>query len=211
MLKSRERRMHESYFSERPGSSNAREPSFKWSSAQLGMFVFMLSLSVLFGASLIGFAITRHFSETWRTPDMPALPAGLFGSTALIAGLSAAVQYALVCARRNRFEALTRALLLTFALALAFLAGQTMNWLHMLQGFAPGTKSLYAFTFYAMTGLHALHVVGGFVPLTLVTFRARRKEYTSSHHEGLKLCVQYWHFLGAVWLVLLVALHWGSW
>jgi heme/copper-type cytochrome/quinol oxidase subunit 3 len=202
--------MHESYFSERPGSGPAREPSFKWSPAQLGMFIFMLSLSVLFAASLIGFALTRLYSETWRTADMPALPAGLFGSTALIAGLSAAAQYALVCARRNRFDALGRALLLTFVLAFAFLAGQTMNWLHMLQGFAPGARSLYAFTFYAMTGLHALHVVGGFVPLAIVTARARRKEYTSSHHEGLKLCVQYWHFLGAVWLVLLVALHWGS-
>jgi heme/copper-type cytochrome/quinol oxidase subunit 3 len=29
-----------------------------------------------------------------------------------------------------------------------------------------------------------------------------RQDYSSSRHEGLKLCVQYWHYLGAVWLGL---------
>ncbi|HMJ16517.1 MAG TPA: hypothetical protein VK524_34120, partial [Polyangiaceae bacterium] len=129
--------MHESYLSQRP--TPAREPSFKWSSAQLGMAIFMGSLSVLFAASLIGFALARHYSDVWRTPDMPALPTGLFGSTALIAALSTAAQYALNCARQNRFESLLRALTLTFVLAFAFLVGQCMNWMHMLQGFAPGT------------------------------------------------------------------------
>jgi heme/copper-type cytochrome/quinol oxidase subunit 3 len=33
-----------------------------------------------------------------------------------------------------------------------------------------------------------------------------RREYSSSRYEGLKLCVQYWHYLGVVWLFLLIAI-----
>jgi cytochrome c oxidase subunit 3 len=72
--------------------------------------------------------------------------------------------------------------------------------------FAAPVRSLYPYTFYMLTGLHAAHVVGGLVPLTLVMSRARRREYSSSSHEGVQLCVHYWHYLGVVWLVLFSAL-----
>ena len=61
----------------------------------------------------------------------------------------------------------------------------------------------YAFTFYWLTALHAAHVVGGFVPLGIVIARARRRQYSSSRYEGVRLCKQYWDYLGVVWIVLL--------
>ena len=68
-------------------------------------------------------------------------------------------------------------------------------------------QSLYAFTFYLLTGLHWLHVVGGFAPLGVVLYRVNQREYSSSRMEGIKFCVQYWHYLGAIWLVLLTTLY----
>ena len=67
-------------------------------------------------------------------------------------------------------------------------------------------KSLYTFCFFTLTGVHALHVLGGFVPLGIVLHRAKRREYSSSRHEGVRFCVQYWHFLAVVWLVLVAVL-----
>jgi cytochrome c oxidase subunit III len=197
---------HDSFLRSASGESDRREPSFRMSSAQLGMVLLLISLAVVFAASLVGYIVIRVQSDNWRTPEMLPLPRGLWASTALIAGVSAALEWALASVRRNQMASVARALYLAGALAAAFLLGQTFNWLSMLGPYGP-PRDLYGFSFYFLTGLHAAHVVGGFVPLAAVTTQTLRREYSSSRHEGLTLCTQYWHFLGCVWIVLLVTLH----
>jgi len=178
---------------------------------QLGLNVFLMSLSVLFIASLVGYFITRFQSPHWRIADQPGLPSGLWLSTVILIGVSAALEGALRAVRKNQLKALTRRLWVGLALVLAFLAAQVENW-HVMRTaeLALPTPTLFTYTFYLLTGLHAAHVVGGFVPLGIVMARAERRAYSSSHHEGVALCVKYWHFLGVVWLVLFGALHWPA-
>ena len=75
---------------------------------------------------------------------------------------------------------------------------------------ATDARTLYGFTFYMLTGLHAVHVVAGFVPLGVILNKAKRREYSSSNHEGVKLCTQYWDYLGVVWCVLLGVLYFAT-
>ena len=63
-------------------------------------------------------------------------------------------------------------------------------------------ESLYAWWFYVLTGLHAAHVVGGLVPLTVVAVHARHEDRDPASRAGLTYVEMYWHFLGAAWLVL---------
>jgi cytochrome c oxidase subunit 3 len=163
-------------------------------------------MSVLFGASLVAYLVTRFESTVWRTEDMPALPRGLFASTLMLVGLTAALHRAVAHARANRSESLLKSLWLGLAFAIAFLLGQAQNWRAMAPALHGPVQSHYPFTFYLLTGLHAAHVVGGFVPLGIVIARARGRRYTSSRHEGLSLCRQYWDYLFVVWVVLLGAL-----
>jgi len=184
-----------------------RQPSFKMSMRQLAMVALFASLSVLFTASIVAYLITRFSADVWQTPAMPSLPHGLFASTAMLVGLSWFIQKAVSSIQHNRHEALLKNLWLTFLFAFAFLIGQGLNWTYMREAaLAPGIRTLYPFTFYLLTGLHAAHVVGGFVPLGIVLGRARRREYSSSNHEGVLLCAQYWHYLGVVWLILFTTL-----
>lgn len=174
---------------------------------QFGLLVLMLSMTVLFTASIIAYVWTRLVNTTWKTPEMPELPLGLFGSTAMIAGLSAAMHLAVRDAQKNKNESLLRDLWLACAFAVAFMVGQALNWRTMAPGLnAPVPHPLYPFTFYMLTGLHAAHVVGGFIPLGITIANARRRRYTSSQYEGVRLCRQYWDFLGVVWVVLLATL-----
>jgi cytochrome c oxidase subunit 3 len=53
-------------------------------------------------------------------------------------------------------------------------------------------------------------VVGGLVPLGLVTARAWRGGYTAGFHPGVEYTAMYWHFLDVVWLVLFAVLYLGS-
>ncbi len=183
----------------------------RMSPAQFGLAILFGSMSVLFGASLVGYLITRAQNPVWRTPEMPPLPLGLLASTAIIAALSIFMHRAVRAARENRNEGLLRELQLAFVCAAAFLVCQSANWKTMLpalHGSDPYAR--YAFTFYWLTALHAAHVLGGFVPLGIVLSRARKRQYSSSRHEGLRLCKQYWDYLGIVWIVLLAALYFAT-
>ena len=178
---------------------------------QLAMFVLFGTLSMLFGASVVGYLITRSQNDVWKTATMPGLPLGLLASTALLAGLSVAMHVALRAVRHNRFEALQRSLLLALLFGVAFVVGQAENWRSMYGAtIATDARTLYGFTFYMLTGLHAIHVLAGFVPLSIVIRRARQREYSSSNHEGVKLCGQYWDYLAVVWLILLSVLYFAT-
>lgn len=198
----------------KPPSVPARSsgtPSSGVSPKQLAMVVLFGTLSMLFGASVVGYLITRAQNDVWRTASMPDLPLGLVASTILLAGLSSAMHVALRLVRRNQFESLQRALTVALLLAVAFVVGQAQNWRSMYAATsATDARTLYGFTFYMLTGLHALHVIGGFVPLSIVIGKAKRREYSSSNHEGIKLCTQYWDYLGVVWLVLLSVLFFAT-
>jgi cytochrome c oxidase subunit 3 len=174
---------------------------------QFGLLILMLSMSVLFTATIIAYVWTRVVNPVWKTPEMPELPLGLFGSTAMIIGLSTSMHRAVRDVRLNKNESLLRDLWLALAFGLAFMVGQVLNWGSMAPGLnAPVPHPLYPFTFYMLTGLHAAHVVGGFIPLGLTIANAKRRRYTSSQHEGVRLCRQYWDFLGVVWVILLATL-----
>ena len=183
----------------------------RMSPAQLALVVLFASMTVLFGASLVAYLLTRAANPVWRTPEMPQLPIGLLLSTAILAALSVFMHRATRAAHDNRNEALERELKLAFACGAAFLVCQSSNWKTMipaLHGADPYAR--YAFTFYWLTALHAAHVVGGFVPLGIVLSRARKRHYSSSRYEGVRLCKQYWDYLGVVWLVLLATLYFAT-
>jgi cytochrome c oxidase subunit 3 len=187
------------------GVGRSRIASF--STRRLGLYVLFGSLTMLFGASLVGLFVTRSENAVWRTPEMARLPSGLWLSTALLVGVSFCGESALRAVRANHPAALVRRLFSVLAFAVLFLLAQLENWSVMRTGeLAASVRTLYPYTFYWLTGLHAAHVIGGFVPLGLVIHRARAREYSSSHHEGVALCVQYWHFLGIIWLILFAAL-----
>lgn len=174
---------------------------------RLGLTLLLLSLSVLFASSIVGYLVIRARAEAWPPPGVPRLPAGLWLSTLAIAASSATMWWGQRSIARGRPRALAAALLATFLLGLAFLVSQTINWFAYVAREITADATLYAFGFYLLTGLHALHVLGGLAPLAVTTARALRGAYTSASRSGVEHIAMYWHFLGAVWLVLFVVLY----
>ncbi len=187
-----------------------RQPSIRASIGQLGLIVLLISLGVLFAATVLVFLLARFDNPHWVRPSLPGLPYGLAASTAMIIGTSVSLHAAMKNVRANRLTSLDKSLYIAAAFAVAFLAAQSFNWTDLLRAhMETDQRAVFLVTFFLLTGLHALHVLGGFVPLVLVIRHARRKEYTSSRHEGVKLCVQYWHFLAVVWMFLVAAISIG--
>jgi cytochrome c oxidase subunit III len=176
---------------------------------QLGMLLVLVSISVLFVATGVAVLVTRAQAPASTLAGVHTLPWGVAASTAFLGALSWSLQRSLGAVRANRFEQCQRDLLLGGVFALAFLVGQAVNARHLLASEA-GVEphSLFLVAFFLLIGVHALHVVGGLVPLGYVYRKVVRRDYSSSRYEGLKLCVQYWHYLGVVWLLLLVTIAW---
>jgi cytochrome c oxidase subunit 3 len=94
-------------------------------------------------------------------------------------------------------------LYVTLLLGLLFVAGQTFAWLQLKsQGFGLATNISYSF-FYVLTVAHALHVFGGLGGLVRVIGKLH---YSALRRSTLDATSRYWHFMGVLWLYLLLLL-----
>jgi cytochrome c oxidase subunit 3 len=175
-----------------------------------GLTLFLVSLGVFFAAALIAYLGVRLQASVWPPPGSPALPAGLGWATTCILALSVAMQAAYESARRGRRTGLLVALGAAGLLALGFLGLQIANWRTLAAGALEGGPRQFAGTFLLLTVMHALHVLGGLIPLGFVVWRAGQGRYTWADYAGVRHCTVYWHFLGAVWIVLYSILRWLS-
>lgn len=169
----------------------------------------LVSISVLFLAATVAVLITRSRVPHWRLPGQHGLPWSIFASTACLAVVSGLLHAARRATSANRFTRVVLLLRATIGVALIFVGTQALSvreLTHSEGAFA--TQTLFVFSFDLLVGLHALHVIGGFVPLTIVHGKAMRREYSSSRQAGLAFCTQYWDYLGLIWLVLLATLGW---
>jgi len=173
---------------------------------RLGMRLFLASLGMLFGAGLLGHLVIRLRQPTWPPEGAPALPAGLWVSTALLVVTSVAVWRAERAARDDRPRGVRGWLLVTLLLGFGFLAMQVVNWRTMAVAVEVSGQDLFTFTYWMLTVLHGLHVVGGLVPLVVASVRAGTGRYGSLNTVPIHNIAVYWHFLGVTWAAILAVL-----
>jgi cytochrome c oxidase subunit III len=170
--------------------------------ARMGMWLLIAALGMLFAASVVGTLVVRSRAQAWPPPGTPDVTGGLWLSTFLLLLSSGTVASALGAVRRGNQIGLRRDLRFTLLLGFGFLASQSFNWWRLVSASLTVSSHLFGFTFYVLTGLHAVHVLGGLIPLSIVAWRAGAGRYTASNPGGLVTTAMYWHFLDVVWLAL---------
>jgi len=92
----------------------------------------------------------------------------------------------------------------TILLGLAFLGYTAMEWYHLIvvEKLWINTN-VFGSTFYSLVGLHASHVIVGICLLTTVLIAGLRGKIQSVHHEHVEMVSWYWHFVDAIWIVVL--------
>jgi cytochrome c oxidase subunit III len=58
------------------------------------------------------------------------------------------------------------------------------------------------FLYWAMTGLHALHVLIGVGLISVMAWLVRRKKFSPEYHTPVEVTGLYWHFVDIVWIFL---------
>jgi len=167
----------------------------------------MVSLSMIFATALVATFLLRHSAAEWRIEGSPGLPSGIGGATAAILAQAWVLRSAKNAILANKDRQLVRLLTISLFLGLVFLGFEIANWQQIQAALQPGQDDgLYVSCFLLLTGLQTIPILCGFPPLLVVLFRAGRHEYTSSHCEAVKLCIQYWHFLAVLWVAILSGL-----
>jgi heme/copper-type cytochrome/quinol oxidase subunit 3 len=169
------------------------------------MWLFFASLTTFFAPLLIIYGILRTRYAVWPPAGLELPKLGFAGATLLLIAVSIAMAVALRSIRADQRLAFRRWIIAAALLATGFVAAQVANWFVMFEGRALDQTWSAAGFLYFFTAIHALHVIGGIVPLIFITLRAARGRYNRFHHTGVRFVAMYWHFIDAVWLVMLAA------
>ena len=64
------------------------------------------------------------------------------------------------------------------------------------------SMQMFLFLYFAMTGLHAIHMTVGLGLLTYLYLRARHGDFSADYHTPIRIGGLYWHFVDVVWVFL---------
>ena len=166
----------------------------------LGMFLFIASEIMLFGAFFTAYFFVRVVNGYSWPPHGDHLPVFVAGvNSAILLTSSATMHWALQSIKRGHRAGLQAGLVLTFLMGATFLGTQIAEYARI--GFAPRDNA-FATIFFCLTGLHGAHVFVGLTLLLFATVRAFRGHFSPEHHHGVEIPGIYWHFDDVMWIVV---------
>ncbi len=170
------------------------------------IWVVLFAITMMFAAFTSALIVRKGSSLDWRTFKLPSIlifNSGLLFASSVTLEISRHRIAAFMSSTKNEFESPARWLYVTLFLGLLFVAGQYVAWSQLrAQGLYLATNPSSSF-FYVLTAPHALHVLGGLAGLGYVI---RKLSKSSLRRSTLDAAARYWHFMGALWLYLLVLL-----
>jgi cytochrome c oxidase subunit 3 len=173
--------------------------AYKLGTNRLGLWLFIISDSFVFGALLI----TRFYLLGTRKLDLEPL-LGLSVTVILLISSFFMNRAEVMISLGNRKGFITSTLV-TMLLGIAFLIGVIgVEW--QLAPFKAGGSAEGA-VFYMMTGMHAFHVFSGVIFLYIILRNGLRGKYSPERHWGVEACANYWHFVDVVWVFFYPALY----
>ncbi|HET9716459.1 MAG TPA: cytochrome c oxidase subunit 3 [Pseudolabrys sp.] len=188
--------------------------------AQLGIWTFLATEVLFFGALLLSYAVYRSadpaaFAEAARHTKIAI---GTI-NTAILLTSSFLVAWAVAVVKTggSRFAAFL--LWSAAALGLSFIGLKGVEYAmeygeHLLPGFGfrydgPASQSVALFfSFYIVaTVIHAIHVAVGIAVFAVIGRRAYQHAYSGSYHSPVIVFGLYWHFVDIVWIFLFALIY----
>jgi cytochrome c oxidase subunit 3 len=159
-----------------------------------------------FAALTSALVVRKGGAVDWQHFTLPSI---LYLNTIVLLASSVTLEFgrrrvaAYMSGLRSTVQHPARWLYVTFFLGSLFVVGQYIAWRQLsAQGLYLATNPSSSF-FYVFTAGHALHVLGGLGGLGRVIRKLNRHDLRRS---TLDATARYWHFMGALWVYLLVLL-----
>ena len=199
----------------------------------LGMWVFLVTEIMFFGGMFLAYTLYRYkypaaFAAASNHLDIKL---GTVNTAVLIISsftMAMAVFSTQIGKRRNSIIFL----ILTLVLGLTFLGIKAVEYnakyrdnlipgqlipghpfnpnvheLHLPSGVPVGNVEMFYWIYFAMTGMHALHMIIGVGILTVILIMAWRGRFSPEYHAPVEISGLYWHFVDIVWIFLFPLLY----
>jgi cytochrome c oxidase subunit 3 len=189
------------------GASEHSANKLRW-----GMIAFLGSEVATFSAGFTYYFFIRSNTGAWPPGHLPHLLSDLvLANTLILIVSSITLHKAHSEIRKGKMGGFKAWLGVTLLLGVVFLGGQVLEYYEFIvnEGFTL-TTGVFGSAFYGLTGLHGLHVSLGAVLLGIVFFRSLKGQYSAERHVSVTTASMYWHFVDAVWILLVVVLYVGS-
>jgi cytochrome c oxidase subunit 3 len=189
----------------------------------LGMWVFLITEVMFFGGLFLTYTVYRH-----AYPEIFAVASSTLNvyigatNTVVLLCSSFTMVLAVRAAQLGMTKGIVLFLILTLLLGGVFLGVKAYEWNEKfeehhipgpsfhLDGVAPdqqGHAQLFFSLYFAMTGLHALHMVIGVGLLSVFIRMARKGRFSAEYMTPVDLGGLYWHFVDIIWIFLFPLLY----
>jgi cytochrome c oxidase subunit III len=197
----------------------------------LGMWVFLVTEIMFFGGMFFAYTLYRsQYPEAFASASNHlSLPLGAINTVVLILSsftMALAVYSAQIGKQRGQVIFLT----LTLLLGLTFLGIKAVEYhdkyvdhlipgrlipdrpfdagsIHLLPGAKAQHTEMFYWIYFAMTGMHAVHMIIGVGLLSVILFFAARGRYDPEYHSPVEVSGLYWHFVDIIWIFLFPLLY----
>jgi cytochrome c oxidase subunit 3 len=188
--------------------------------SELGMWVFLATEVMFFGGMIAGYAAYRYahpLGFSLGSKELSVLIGGINTGVLLVSSFTVAL--AVHAARVGARRLLLASLAATIVLGFTFLGFKAYEWWHHYhEGLVPGIHFTYTgpeapavgmffWLYFALTGVHAVHLTVGIGIMAVIAFLAWRGRYSPAYHNPVEIAGLYWHFVDIVWIFLLPILY----
>jgi len=187
--------------------------------AALGMWVFLITEILFFGGLFCVYTVYRFkypgaFAEASHHLDVFL---GTMNTGVLIIS-SLTMAMAVHAAQLGRKRALILGLVLTIVLGAVFLGVKVVEYSHKYhENLIPGPTfhldqypregQIFFSLYFAMTGMHAFHMIVGAGLLTWLIVKAAKDRFTPEYYSPVEMTGLYWHFVDIIWIFLFPLLY----
>ncbi len=187
----------------------------------VGMWTFLVTEIMFFGAVFATYLVYRVANQEafWEAHRHLSVPLGFFNTCVLLTSsltMALTVHYSQRGLRKQQLLWL----LVTMALAMTFLVVKGFEYHHkFVEGLVPGANfrfepaeyfrvaQLFFSLYFAMTGLHALHVAIGVLVMGVLAILIAIRHPSVQDFIPVELVGLYWHFVDIVWIFLFPLLY----
>lgn len=181
------------------------------------MWFFVVQEIMFFGGLFLAFFVYRHmYHEAFKEASTHGLnwKYGAFNTVVLIFS-SFTMALAVHAAQLGKRKALMAFLIATMLLGSVFLGVKVVEYsdkfhhhhvpgpnFEFTESSNPHAAQIFFSLYFAMTGLHALHMIIGIGIMLVLLYRAKKGRYSSEYFSPVEMSGLYWHFVDIVWIFL---------
>jgi len=199
----------------------------------IGMWVFLVTEIMFFGGMFLAYTLYRNAYPAAFASASNHLDITLGAvNTAVLIFSSFTMAMAVYCTQVGKRQMQILSLILTIILGLTFLGIKTVEYsdkyrdslipgklipgrpfnpdlhtFHLLPGASIRNVEMFYWIYFAMTGMHALHMIIGVGLLTVLLIGSVRRRYSPEYYNPVEITGLYWHFVDIVWIFLFPLLY----